>query len=83
MVDEPPDRGESDSPYETKLKSNWQAGKERAIEAAENPGKSHAEHVEQNVKIYLMVGCLAIVTTLVLFVIVFWDDWPLLDVLFG
>jgi hypothetical protein len=50
-------------------------GKEKAIEVAENPGKSHSDHVEQNIKLHLMVGAFAIVTTIVLFVIVCWNEF--------
>jgi len=52
-----------------------QAGKEKAIEVAKNPGKSHSDHVEQNIKLHLMAGTLAIVTTIVLFVIVCWNEF--------
>ncbi|MAI73354.1 MAG: hypothetical protein CMM01_20965 [Rhodopirellula sp.] len=82
MVDEPTDRGKSDSPYEAKLKANWQTGKKKAVQAADNPGEIHAEPAGQNIKLHLMVWGVAILTTIMLFVIVFWDDWPLLDLLF-
>ncbi|MGB1706406.1 MAG: hypothetical protein ACPHF4_01100 [Rubripirellula sp.] len=78
MVDEPRD---AESPHEAKLKAGWQTRKEKAIDAANSPGKSRSDHVHQNLKIHLMVGLLVIVTTIVLFVILFWDEWQLLDLL--
>ena len=78
MVDEPRN---TESPQETKLKAGWQAGKEKAIDAANSSGKTHSDHVQQNLRIHLMVGLLVIVTTIVLFVILFWDEWQLLDLL--
>ena len=74
-VDERREQGAPDSPYEGKLKEYLQAGKEKAIEVAKNPGKSHSDHVEQNIKLHLMAGALAIVTTIVLFVIVCWNEF--------
>lgn len=83
MADESPEESDADSAYEKKLKANWQVGKEKAIEAAGNPGKTRSDHIQQNIKLHVMVGILVLVTTAILFVIVFWEDWELLDLLFG
>lgn len=83
MVNKLPDERDAGASYEAKLTANWKAGKAKAVEAAKNSGKTRAGNVERDFKIHLMVGALNAVTTIALFVIVFWNELPLLDVLFG
>jgi len=60
--------------YARKLQANWSSRKKKAIAASKNPGQTSSEHIAKDLKVKLLTVLLIIVTTIALFVIMFWNE---------
>jgi hypothetical protein len=59
---------------ERKLKRLWKLRKKKALDASKNPGQTNQYHAGQDFKNKLLVFLLTIVTTIGLFIIMFWNE---------